>query len=145
MADVAYRGSYAARPSDMSSLSGCLLRVSRVVWFRLVWITPSSLPRWLIQAGTNNDFHPLETCEKGSDCWHLCIHFTSRRVGISIYNFVPMLQGLGLSIDPGYSIVKECFPYLCRRLLIEDSPRMRRMLKSFLYGKDGDFLQVDQS
>lgn len=56
-----------------------------------------------------------------------------------------MLQGLGLSIDPGYSVVKECFPYLCRRLLTEDSPRMRRMLKSFLYGKDGDFLQVSQS
>ncbi|CAM9878866.1 unnamed protein product, partial [Sphacelaria rigidula] len=54
------------------------------------------------------------------------------------------LEGLGLSIDPGYSIVKECFPYLCRRLLTEDSPRMRRMLKSFLYGKDGDFLQVDR-
>lgn len=52
------------------------------------------------------------------------------------------LEGLGLSIDPGYSIVKECFPYLCRRLLTEDTPRMRRMLKSFLYGKDGDFLQV---
>eukprot|EP00903_Cladosiphon_okamuranus_P014388 g13356.t1 len=54
------------------------------------------------------------------------------------------LEGLGLSIDPGYSIVKECFPYLCRRLLTEDTPRMRRMLKSFLYGKDGDFLQVDR-
>ncbi|CAM9414144.1 unnamed protein product, partial [Discosporangium mesarthrocarpum] len=54
------------------------------------------------------------------------------------------LEGLGLSIDPGYSIVKECFPYLCRRLLTEDSPRMRRMLKSFLYGKEGDYLQVDR-
>ncbi|CAM9430029.1 unnamed protein product [Ectocarpus sp. 12 AP-2014] len=54
------------------------------------------------------------------------------------------LEGLGLSIDPGYSIVKECFPYLCRRLLTEDTPRMRRMLKSFLYGKNGDFLQVDR-
>lgn len=53
-----------------------------------------------------------------------------------------MLQGLGLSIDPGYSIVKECFPYLCRRLLTEDSPRMHRMLKSFLYGKDENLLQV---
>jgi aarF domain-containing kinase len=24
------------------------------------------------------------------------------------------LEGLGLSMDPSYSIVKECFPYMCR-------------------------------
>jgi predicted unusual protein kinase regulating ubiquinone biosynthesis (AarF/ABC1/UbiB family) len=52
------------------------------------------------------------------------------------------LEGLGLSMDPRYSIVKECFPYLARRLLTEDTPRMRKMLKSFLYGKDGTVLQV---
>jgi predicted NAD/FAD-binding protein len=45
-------------------------------------------------------------------------------------------------MDPRYSIVKECFPYLARRLLTEDTPRMRKMLKSFLYGKDGTVLQV---
>jgi predicted unusual protein kinase regulating ubiquinone biosynthesis (AarF/ABC1/UbiB family) len=54
------------------------------------------------------------------------------------------LEGLGLRLDPGrYSIVKECFPYLARRLLTDDSPRMRQMLRTFLYGKDGHVLQVD--
>ncbi|CAM9358813.1 unnamed protein product, partial [Phaeothamnion confervicola] len=53
-----------------------------------------------------------------------------------------VIEGLGLSMDPGYSIVKECFPYLARRLLTEDTPRMRRMLKSFLYGRNGEYLQV---
>ncbi|CAM9815453.1 unnamed protein product [Chrysoparadoxa australica] len=54
------------------------------------------------------------------------------------------IEGLGLSMDPEYSIVNECFPYLCRRLLSEDTPRMREMLKAFLYGQDGDVLQLDQ-
>ena len=55
------------------------------------------------------------------------------------------LEGLGLSMDPRYSIVKECFPYLARRLLTEDTPRMRKMLRSFLYGKDGTVLQVHRN
>ncbi|CAN0085410.1 unnamed protein product, partial [Discosporangium mesarthrocarpum] len=54
------------------------------------------------------------------------------------------LEGLGLRLDPQYSIVKECFPYLARRLLTEDSPRMHKMLRTFLYGKDGLYLQVDR-
>eukprot|EP00611_Tribonema_gayanum_P008597 TRINITY_DN18194_c0_g1_i1.p1 TRINITY_DN18194_c0_g1~~TRINITY_DN18194_c0_g1_i1.p1 ORF type:complete len:1066 (+),score=380.32 TRINITY_DN18194_c0_g1_i1:141-3200(+) len=54
------------------------------------------------------------------------------------------IEGLGLKLDPRYSIVQECFPYLARRLLTEDSPRMRKMLHSFLYGADGRTLQVDQ-
>ncbi|KAG5175343.1 hypothetical protein JKP88DRAFT_351553 [Tribonema minus] len=51
------------------------------------------------------------------------------------------IEGLGLKLDPRYSIVQECFPYLARRLLTEDSPRMRKMLHSFLYGADGRTLQ----
>lgn len=46
------------------------------------------------------------------------------------------LEGLGLGLDGNYSIVNQCFPYLSRRLLTDDDPRIRAALKSFLYGKD---------
>eukprot|EP00607_Mallomonas_marina_P002755 CAMPEP_0182440978 /NCGR_PEP_ID=MMETSP1167-20130531/87416_1 /TAXON_ID=2988 /ORGANISM="Mallomonas Sp, Strain CCMP3275" /LENGTH=731 /DNA_ID=CAMNT_0024635097 /DNA_START=606 /DNA_END=2801 /DNA_ORIENTATION=+ len=46
------------------------------------------------------------------------------------------LEGLGLSVDKYYSIVQECFPYLSRRLLSDDSPRIRNALRTFLYGQD---------
>ena len=52
------------------------------------------------------------------------------------------LEGLGLQLDPKYSIVNECFPYLARRLLTEDSERMHKMLRTFLYGKEGRYLQA---
>ena len=35
------------------------------------------------------------------------------------------LEGLGLSTDENYAIVDQCFPYIARRLLSDDSPRMR--------------------
>ncbi|CAM9428889.1 unnamed protein product, partial [Phaeothamnion confervicola] len=54
------------------------------------------------------------------------------------------LEGLGLQLDPQYSIVQACFPYLARRLLTEDTPRMHKMLRAFLYGKDGRYLKVDR-
>ncbi|CAB1118295.1 unnamed protein product [Ectocarpus sp. CCAP 1310/34] len=54
------------------------------------------------------------------------------------------LEGLGLQLDEQYSIVNECFPYLARRLLTEDSERMHKMLRTFLYGKDGRYLKVDR-
>ncbi|KAG5187551.1 protein kinase:ABC1 family [Tribonema minus] len=54
------------------------------------------------------------------------------------------LEGLGLQLDPKYSIVNECFPYLARRLLTDNSPRGQRMLRTFLYGRDGRTLRVDR-
>ena len=33
------------------------------------------------------------------------------------------LEGLGLSVDENYAIVDECFPYVARRMLADDSPR----------------------
>lgn len=48
------------------------------------------------------------------------------------------LEGIGLSSDPNYSITKECFPYLAKRLVSDDSPRARDALKMLLYGKDNE-------
>jgi len=43
------------------------------------------------------------------------------------------LEGLGLKTDENFAIVKECFPYIARRLITDDSFRMREALRSYLY------------
>ncbi|GLC71027.1 hypothetical protein PLESTF_001062300 [Pleodorina starrii] len=45
-----------------------------------------------------------------------------------------VIEGIALRVDPNYAIVAECFPYLARRLLNDDSPRMRAVLRDVLYG-----------
>ena len=44
------------------------------------------------------------------------------------------LEGIGLSVDPDYSILQECYPYLAKRLITDDSPRARAALTAMLYG-----------
>jgi len=53
------------------------------------------------------------------------------------------LEGIGLSADPDYAILQECFPYLAKRLLSDDSPRARGALRTLLYGQ-GEELNLDQ-
>ncbi|KAK9823974.1 hypothetical protein WJX72_006718 [[Myrmecia] bisecta] len=45
-----------------------------------------------------------------------------------------VIEGIALRVDPDYAIVKECFPYLSRRLLTDNHPRMRAALRQLLYG-----------
>jgi len=51
------------------------------------------------------------------------------------------LEGIGLSSNPNYAIISECFPYLAKRLLSDDSPRARGALRTLLYGT-GDELNL---
>ena len=53
------------------------------------------------------------------------------------------LEGIGLSSNSNYSILKECYPYLAKRLLSDDSPRARGALRTLLYGK-GDELDLSK-
>jgi aarF domain-containing kinase len=53
------------------------------------------------------------------------------------------LEGIGLSADPSYGIIRECFPYLAKRLLSDDSPRARSALRTLLYGT-GDQLDLSR-
>ncbi|GAX83432.1 hypothetical protein CEUSTIGMA_g10857.t1 [Chlamydomonas eustigma] len=53
------------------------------------------------------------------------------------------LEGIALKVDPDYSIVHECMPYLSRRLLTDNNPRMRTALRQLLYG-DGQRLDVER-
>eukprot|EP00439_Symbiodinium_sp_Y106_P032654 s4727_g3.t3 len=43
------------------------------------------------------------------------------------------LEGLGLKTNENFAIVKDCFPYIARRLITDDSFRMREALRSYLY------------
>jgi len=43
------------------------------------------------------------------------------------------LEGLGLKTNKDFAIVQACFPYIARRLLTDDSIRMRNALKTYLY------------
>lgn len=54
------------------------------------------------------------------------------------------LEGIGLSQDENYSILQECYPYLAKRLLSDDSPRARGALRTLLYGKDGEELDLSK-
>jgi aarF domain-containing kinase len=40
-----------------------------------------------------------------------------------------VIEGIALRADPGYSIVRNVFPYLARRLLTDNHPRARAALK----------------
>ena len=39
------------------------------------------------------------------------------------------IEGIALKVDPDYAIVQECLPYLSRRLLTDNNPRMREALR----------------
>lgn len=43
------------------------------------------------------------------------------------------IEGVGLRASSQFSIIKECFPYVARRLLTDDSLRIREALRDYLY------------
>ena len=49
-----------------------------------------------------------------------------------------VLEGIGLGIDPNYSIVKETLPYISTRIITDPSPRTAGALETFVYGEGKD-------
>jgi predicted unusual protein kinase regulating ubiquinone biosynthesis (AarF/ABC1/UbiB family) len=47
-----------------------------------------------------------------------------------------VLEGIGLSNDPKYSIINECLPYISQRLLTDQSERAGGALSTFIFGPD---------
>lgn len=41
--------------------------------------------------------------------------------------------------NPGFAIVDEAYPYISKRLLTDDSPRLREALRYMIYGKGNVF------
>jgi predicted unusual protein kinase regulating ubiquinone biosynthesis (AarF/ABC1/UbiB family) len=56
-----------------------------------------------------------------------------------------VLEGIGLSSDPDYSIINECLPYISKRLLTDPNAKTEDALKTFIYGvhKDEEKKLVD--
>ena len=54
-----------------------------------------------------------------------------------------VIEGIALTADPDYAIVPRCMPYLSRRLLTDNDPRMRGALNSLIYG-DKSHIDVER-
>jgi len=48
-----------------------------------------------------------------------------------------VLEGIGLSSDPNYAIVQECYPTLAQRLFVDDNPRTRSALRRLVLTPQG--------
>ena len=56
-----------------------------------------------------------------------------------IIRAIGVLEGIALVGDPNFAIVDEAFPYISKRLLTDDSPRLREALRYMVYGKSSTF------
>jgi aarF domain-containing kinase len=56
---------------------------------------------------------------------------------------IGVLEGIALSSNKDFALVDECFPYLARKLLTDESPRMREALRYMCYG-DRNVFDVDR-
>jgi aarF domain-containing kinase len=50
-----------------------------------------------------------------------------------------VLEGIALVGDPDFALVDEAFPYISKRLMTDDSPRLREALRYMVYGKNSVF------
>mmetsp|Transcript_7434 Transcript_7434/g.18296 ORF Transcript_7434/g.18296 Transcript_7434/m.18296 type:complete len:840 (+) Transcript_7434:367-2886(+) len=52
---------------------------------------------------------------------------------------ISVLEGIALVGNPEFAIIDEAYPYLARRLMTDDSPRLRAALRYMVYGREGEF------
>ncbi|CAJ1936381.1 unnamed protein product [Cylindrotheca closterium] len=52
---------------------------------------------------------------------------------------ISVLEGIALVGNPNFAIIDEAYPYIARRLMTDDSPRLRAALRYMVYGKEGKF------
>lgn len=52
---------------------------------------------------------------------------------------ISVLEGIALVGNPNFAIIDEAYPYIARRLMTDDSPRLRAALRYMVYGKEGEF------
>ena len=52
---------------------------------------------------------------------------------------IGVLEGIALVGNPNFAIIDEAYPYIARRLMTDDNPRLKAALKYMVYGKDGSF------
>jgi len=52
---------------------------------------------------------------------------------------IGVLEGIALVGNPNFAIIDEAYPYIARRLMTDDSPRLKAALKYMVYGREGTF------
>uniref|UniRef100_A0A7S0IVG7 Protein kinase domain-containing protein n=1 Tax=Calcidiscus leptoporus TaxID=127549 RepID=A0A7S0IVG7_9EUKA len=52
---------------------------------------------------------------------------------------ISVLEGIALKGNPQFAIVDEAYPYISKRLLTDESPRLRAALRYMVYGKTNSF------
>jgi len=52
---------------------------------------------------------------------------------------ISVLEGIALVGNPNFAIIDEAYPYIARRLMTDDSPRLKAALRYMVYGKEGSF------
>jgi aarF domain-containing kinase len=52
---------------------------------------------------------------------------------------ISVLEGIALVGNPTFAIIDEAYPYIARRLMTDDSPRLKKTLRYMVYGKEGQF------
>lgn len=52
---------------------------------------------------------------------------------------IGVLEGIALVGNPEFAIVDEAYPYIARRLMTDDSPRLKAALRYMVYGNEGSF------
>ncbi|EKX31985.1 protein kinase, ABC-1 [Guillardia theta CCMP2712] len=52
---------------------------------------------------------------------------------------IGVLEGIALVGNPQFALIDEAFPYLSKRLLTDDAPRLRSALRYMVYGKGSSF------
>jgi aarF domain-containing kinase len=52
---------------------------------------------------------------------------------------ISVLEGIALVGNPDFAIIDEAYPYIARRLMTDNSPRLRAALRYMVYGREGQF------
>merc|ERR1719223_478818 len=52
---------------------------------------------------------------------------------------ISVLEGIALVGNPNFAIIDEAYPYIARRLMTDESPRLKAALRYMVYGRDGYF------
>lgn len=52
---------------------------------------------------------------------------------------ISVLEGIALVGNPNFAIIDEAYPYIARRLMTDDSPRLKKALRYMVYGREGEF------
>ena len=60
-----------------------------------------------------------------------------------IIRAIGVLEGIALVGNPDFALVDEAYPYISKRLLTDDSPRLRASLRYMVYGK-GQVFDADR-